>query len=99
MGLLPTGTLLLPPVVSPKRTEKNGATEFQTLPKMPQPNINIKPKFLGSGEPVNLVSYQYRSGRLTTQRKLEWDTYNWSSPCISALEFSFCPFLGGNWLS
>lgn len=33
--------------------------------------INIKHKFLGSGELVSLVSCQNRSGRLPTQRKLK----------------------------
>lgn len=38
---------------------------------MPLPNVTIKSKFLGSGELVNFVSCQNRSGRLTKQRKLK----------------------------
>ena len=35
MGLLPTGILRLLPVVSPKKTDRNGAMEHPILPKMP----------------------------------------------------------------
>lgn len=33
-------------------------------------HVNIKPQFPGFGALVNLVSYQSKSGRLTTRRKL-----------------------------
>lgn len=63
------------------------------------PNVNIKPKFLGSGELVNLVFYKNKCGRLTTQEPevkylpLEQHKY------VSSRMLSLCPFLGGNWLS
>ena len=56
-------------------------------------NANTKPKFLGAHQPTINWSYQYRSGRLTTQKKLEWDTYNCSSPYISVSRMFLPSFL------
>lgn len=67
-GLAAHGDSAAAPVASPKRVEK---WKKQVPPRTSPPSVNIKSKFLGSGELANLVSCQNRFGRLTTQRKLK----------------------------